>query len=276
MKRTMKEIKEQYSKVQWYHQAGAVRPLYVGHACKACLGFTVQGKPVPFSYEPFGIYLKHDFFHVYFPRHILEKVSAYYVQREARAPGFIDKLYHHFEQIHGGALRKAIDRVQVAHLDALSNQELLMLFQEFSMVHQRLWYEGMFLDAFDVTSEGILEHAVQKEGATISGQDLQILTSAIALSWLQKEKSELLKLAKEVKQDQALAHVLLGEHVGWEVLQHQFSQFAEALKTHAANYHWIHNDYAVMRQLDGQFFLQEIQIFLRDEEFYSKETEALI
>ena len=93
MKKTPTQIKEQYAKLQWYKQAGAVRPWYVGYPTKACAGCTVQGRKRFLSYEPFGMYFKNDFFDVYFPRHRMKEVSAYYVQREKRYPGFFQKLF---------------------------------------------------------------------------------------------------------------------------------------------------------------------------------------
>ena len=92
MKSTLKQIKEHYATLQWYKQGAAVRPWYVGYPIKACVGFTVEGKTQPMSYEPFGIYIKDDFFDVYFSRHTMEQASAYYLQREKKHPDFIKKL----------------------------------------------------------------------------------------------------------------------------------------------------------------------------------------
>ena len=42
------------------------------------------------------------------------------------------------------------------------------------------------------------------------------------------------------------------------------------LKKHADKYHWIYNDYAVVRRLDWKFFLKRLREFL-DEKVYKEE-----
>lgn len=233
-------IKKKFSKIEWYKQGAAVRPLYIGYPWKGCIGFTIRGKRVPMSYLPFGVYLKEDVFDVYFPRHRLRQIGEYYWKQEQRRPGFIQSLRQNWEKKEVAQLQFWIQKIYSLDLKALGNPELVKIFKQFSQVYTRFWKEAIFLDAFDVMSEIILEQAIKRTGRTILANDLAVLTSPSELSWLQQERQELLTYAalSAAKQE-------------------------KMLRRHAERWHWIYNDYAIIRNLDWKFFKRELRKITR-------------
>ncbi|MDP3244557.1 MAG: PEP-utilizing enzyme [bacterium] len=251
----VEKIKKLYSKMSWYKQGAAVRPFYIGYPWESCVaGFTVEGKQVNFNYMPFGVYLKNGFFDVYFPRENMERVADFYYSHEKRNPGFAVALKKRWQKIEVANLRQIIREIEHTDLGALSNKRLIALFKRFTSVYVSFWKEAIFLDAFDVMSDIILEKALKKEKKQVKEDDINLLISSEKFSWLQKEKEELLKLAKQIKNQ---------------------ANLIEKLKTHAAAYHWIYNDYAVIRNLDWKFFLAEIKKLRKSKKLYQEEKHAL-
>ena len=247
MKRVEK-IKKQYAKMEWYKQGAAVRPFYIGYPWKSCMELTLKGKWLGLNYLPFCVYLKNDFFDVYFPKKNMEKIAIFYFSRENKNPGFTAALKKRWEKENVAGLWKIISVVESSDLSNLHNKELISLFKRFTQIYVAFWREAIFLDAFDVMSDTILNKALKKE-KKIKEKDLNLLTSPVELSWFQKQKEELLKLTGQAF----------------------FSDFEEKLKTHAARYHWIYNDYAIIRNLDWKFFLGEIKKLRRNKKLYQEE-----
>src|SRR3989338_10811603 len=253
MKSNVTQIKKHFAKIEWYKQGAAVRPLYIGYPWKGCIGFTVRGKRVPLSYLPFGVYLKDDVFDVYFPRHRMQQIGKFYFRREQKQAGFIAALQKRWERQEVQTLARAIRSVYHMELSKLSNTELTKRFLYFSRVYTRFWKEAIFLDAFDVMSEVILEQALSKEGRSISDEDLALLTAPNTLSWLQKERQELLAC------------------LGLSAAKQE-----EMLHLHSQSWHWIYNDYVIIRQLDWKFFKQELEKITRAEAQIERKSLAAV
>lgn len=254
MNKTIEKIKRQYSKMTWYKQGAAVRPLYVGYPWEACLGLTVKGRRVNFSYLPFAVYLENDFFDVYFPRENMERMSDFYYGQEKVKPGFAAALKKHWQKTEVAKLEKIIHKIEKEDMGLFNNKELIFLFEQFTDIYVAFWKEAIFLDSFDVTSDTILEKALEKENKKISDKDIVLLTSPRELSWMQKEKEAALKLARQKESNPG---------------------FIKKVQAHAAAYHWIFNDYAVIHSLDWRFFLLEIKKLRKDKRLYQKEKHAI-
>lgn len=272
--KTVSQVKKLYSKIDWYKQGAAERITYIGYSWKACLGFTVKGKRIPLNYLPFGVYLrKDDFMDIYFPRSRFREVAEFYYGKEKRKPGFLAALKRSWERVDFLALQKIVKKIEAADLSKLNQRELFKFFDQFSEVNLAFWREAIFLDAFDVAGDLILEKAIQKEGKEIKEQNLQILISPEELSWIQKEKKELSGLADLARHDKKLLKLVArGDS---RTLETYFPQFVKKLKTHASRYHWIYNDYAVIHRLDWKFFLGNLRGFL-DKKIYERERRAIV
>lgn len=233
MPESLRTIQKRLTDVRWYKQGGAVVPLTVSYPGLACLGFTIRGRRVSKNYTPFGWYLIDDYFDVYFPRDVMRAIGSWYDNQECRHRGFIHALKQRWERA-SQRFFTTIAAVDAEDLTALSDRALFALFQDFSRQHDALWREAVFLDAFDVSSEEILEAVGKETGVTLSNGDLATLTAPRVLSTLQCERQALMRLASRRAE-------------------------VKTLTRHADKFHWIYNDYAVIRRLDWRFFKKEIE-----------------
>jgi len=292
--KTVSQVKKIYSKIDWYKQGAAAKPIYIGHSWKSCLGpLTLRGKRIPFSFLPFGVYLhKEDLMDVYFPRERLRAVAEFYYGKEKRQPGFVKNLKRRWERNEVTALQKIIRKIEKVDLSRLSIREVFDLQKKFSKFYQAFWREAIFVDGFDVTSDFILEEALRKEGKKIKENDLHLLTSPEELSWIQKEKRELLEIFRKYKKSlnvmpDSIGHPGSPEKSGWipagvypaprcgaGMTDGLGADLKRVLQKHADKYHWIYNDYAVVHWLDWKFFLKRLREFL-DEKVYKEEKMAI-
>lgn len=210
---------------------------------------------------------------VYFSRPRLGEVAEFYYQKEKHRPGFAFGAKRRWEREEIIALHKMIKKVWSTDFSELSDSELLKFYEQFSKVYLAFWREAIFLDAFDVAGDSILERALQKEGKEIKEKNLHLLTSPEELSWIQKEKLELLKLVNETRRYKTLFKLVMKSDN--RALEAKFPEFVKKLKNHADQYHWIYNDYAVIRHLDWKFFLKRLWEFL-DGKVYEKERRAIV
>ncbi|MBI4262341.1 hypothetical protein HY624_02340 [Candidatus Uhrbacteria bacterium] len=244
-------IQKRLEHVRWYKQGGAVKPLTVSYPGRACLGFTMHGKKTRFNYTPFGWYLKGDYFDVYFPRDGMHRIAQWYYHEELRRPEFIVNLKRQWEQ-RTKLFFSQIRAIEHTDLRLLATKDLLSLFHIFSKSMDALWREAIFLDAFDVSGEEILENERTRAGVTLSNSELALLTAPVVLSTLQRERQELFALAAgRKKPDDA------------------------RLRHHADKYHWIYNDYAVIKRLDGNFFLRAIRSLRRHPKKWREEAATI-
>lgn len=249
----VKKSRPLFGKQAWYKQAGAVKPLYLGYPAHACLGFTVHGRRISLNYTPFGWYLWNDFFDVYFSRETLHNVASFYYEKEQRSPGFIERLRSAWLRGSVATLRRTINTLANADFSLLTQKELFQQFFDFSSHYEAVWQEAIFHDAFDVAGERLLSDAIKKEGKSIDDEDIVICTTPEQWSSLQKERADLLRIARLMKKKKHSPYV------------------TAALDQHVAMYHWIRNDYAVIQHLDRKFFLKEVRHLLRNPSQMQKE-----
>ncbi len=248
---SLRSIQKSLAHVRWYKQGGAIKPLTVSYPGRACLGFTVHGKQIGMNYTPFGWYLKDDYFDVYFPRDVMHRIAQWYYHREMWRPEFITTLKRQWEQ-RTKLFFSQIRTIEDADLRRFSQKDLLSLFRTFSELQDALWREAIFLDAFDASGETILEDERKRAGVALSNDELALLTAPVTLSTLQRERQALFALAagRRDPDDTRLRH-------------------------HAERYHWIYNDYAVIKRLDWKFFLRAIRALRQHPKKWKEEVETI-
>jgi len=248
----------------------------IGYPWKACLGFTIQGRRVALNFLPFGAYLKDNLMDVYFPQNGLQEVGHFYYDKEKNNLGFTLKLKKRWEEIEVKNLQKNINKIEKIELANLKDKQLLKIFNEFSGIYISFWREAIFLDSFDVISESILDEALEEENKNIKKDNLAILTSVEELSWAQKERKEFIELIFSVKRDRKLLKFLRSNLENLENnIPDLFPDFLNQLQDHANKYHWMYNDYAIIKNLDWKFFFKNIIELLRDKKLLEKEKRAI-
>lgn len=258
MTQKIKAIKKQFTQLEWYKQGGAFGILTGSVPWKSVLDLTVNGNPVSFNYVPFAVGFFNNFFDIYFSRKGTRRIASFYIQQEIKKKGFIAALHKNWLARYASALLKSIHKVESTKLSLLDNRALLNFFSEFVRVNVSFWRESIFLDSFDVESEGILEDAVKKEKNKLNDSQIRTLTAPTQLSWSQKERKGLIAIAERIDA--------------------QFLTFHEArtsLEAHAQKYHWILNDYVVIQNLDWKFFLKHIKELLKDKNKMMMEKSAI-
>lgn len=262
--RSIKNLKAKYAKIAWYRQGAAARPFYLGAPLLACYKpFTVYHKPTPVSYKNLIGYLADGVCEFYHPRPMLARVALFYWRRQQKDPNFINSLKQHWQEHEAKELERIIKKIEKTSLSELSGAGFLRLFQEFTAVYERLWREAIFLDAFDLEGEKILEQALVKTKVKARAGDLSLLTTVTDLSTLQREQQSLLGLAVLIKRNRKLAQAILaGESA--KNLKRDWPVFGRQLEQHANSFHWLYNDYAIVRRLDEKFFLDRLRARLAE------------
>jgi phosphohistidine swiveling domain-containing protein len=250
-----KNFKKQYSSFDLYKQAAAVKPLYIGFPYKACFDFTVYGKKIPLSYNGMVTYFRHDYMEVYFPVPVLEKISQYFLTNRKKPFHFLKYLKQNWDKNQVPQFLKMVKSIESLDLTSLSDQQLVKEFLSFSKIYHQLWQECIFHDAFDAQGDNILEQVLVQEKASISKRDLHTLTSPVQYSWMQKEKLSLLSLVAEINKNNRLKQAA---KKGVISLANEFPDFFRRLADHSKKFHWMHNDYAITKNLDAGYFLNEL------------------
>lgn len=256
---------------QWYKQGGGIKPLYIGYPWKTCYTrFTVNHQPVPLYYRNMVGYMRDHYFDVYFPKRTMGQVANYYASRDFR---WAERLLVNWSKQDAAPLRKYMQNLERSDFSRLSSAGLRRVFLDFSKQYDRLWREAIFLDAFDCVGDELLNAAAKRHAVILSDNELHTLTTPTKPSWLQRERMELLELAKTAGRNRTLAALARKGQV--ESIAASYPSFHAKLLAHQQRYHWIYNDYAVVRQLDAKFFLERIAHLLKNKAELAREAKEL-
>lgn len=100
------------------------------------------------------------------------------------------------------------------------------------------------------------------------------MTTVAKPSWLQRERRDRLRLLDAVHRQPALRRaVFRGGSLPY--LRAGFPRFAAALEAHARAYHWIENDYAVIRRISAAAFLARLRQLLKHPRHEAEERRVL-
>lgn len=248
-----KKLLAQIPSKNWYRQGAAVKPLYISYPLVACSHFTVNHKQILPYFEGYLDYFDNGFMNYYFTDVVAEKIALYYWNKETLSPGFTKKLFEQWQKTDTKIFQQITKKLINFDLKNISKELLAKIFSDFSSAYKNLWQESIFLDAFDIMSTKLLEQTLKKYKINLTDSEKHILVSPTILSWLQKEKAELIKLLKIKLQKRLDAK----------------------LQTHAEKWYWISNDYSVTKFLDKEHFSKQLNL-LRDNKILKKEQDALL
>lgn len=268
------QVRRVIARGDWYKQGAAVTPFTAGCPWRSCYAFTRKFRPLPVRFHSLVVYLGRNFFDVYFGRRNMRVVAAYYLRRQRRNPRFIVDSRRWWDRHCFTPLRQELRRLEAMDLRQLNDTELLRLFHAFSRRYQACWREAIFLDAFDVTSDEIVQAAQRQAKATLADADLHALTTVASPSWLQRERRDRLRLLDVVRRRPALRRAVSRDS-SLDSLRDRFPDFAAALEAHAGVYHWIENDYAIIRRISAAGFLARLRRLLRQPRHAADERRVL-
>jgi len=251
------KLKKKYSRLHWYQQQSAVKPFYVGTPWQACCGFSYRGKRIRLDYRPFGVYFFKDFFYCNFSTEVFKKVADFYWHKELKSPGNVRRLMNRWKKIEVSRLKKEISVIESSDLRLFPDLKFATALRDFLRVYMEFWRESIFLDSFDVMSDVILEQALEKEKNQPHARELQVLVSPESLSWLQREKTELLALISEIKKDKKEWKLFIRQCFKSRQDGIRPAKIVQMLMRHAKEYHWLLNDYAIIRHLDWKYFCRQ-------------------
>ncbi|MDP4000878.1 MAG: PEP-utilizing enzyme [bacterium] len=235
--RVFEKLKKQYLKTRWYQQGAAALPYTISHPWKICFAFTLNFKPIRVHYRGLVGYWRSGFVHVFFPYQTLERIADFYTQKAI----FVgtNKRYKNWLQ-KAKKFREVIKSTEVKDFSKLTNQQLINIFFKFSKQYAIPLAECIFHDAFDALGAAIFAKILKQNKILLTDNQIRVLLTANQLSWLQQERLDLARLAVESKTISK-------------------SALYKKLEIHAKNYHWIYNDYAVVRNLAPLDFLKRLQ-----------------
>src|SRR4030042_5937152 len=253
-------IKKKLAKTDWYKQGVEAKYIYVGYPWIAMNELTFFGRRIPILYHTIVCHAKRNQMSWYWSKDSLLKVADFFYKKNQKSSWFIHRMLKYWREKPVNKLLKSIDKIERINFSNLSQKEFLQEFHEFSNIYMNFWRECALHDAFDVGGEIILEKAVRKEGKKITEREMHLLTIIPVLTWPQKEREEFLKIVD-----------LARKRKSWR----KEKAINEKAKKHADKYHWISNHYAGSQRLSAEYFLKDIEIYLKSPDKYYQEEEAI-
>ncbi|OIO16794.1 hypothetical protein AUJ29_02305 [Candidatus Kuenenbacteria bacterium CG1_02_38_13] len=253
---TLSKIKS----IHWYRQGGAARPLYVSYPITASAVFYLKNKPTVYFFKNIMISIYDDQTVWYICKPELKKIVQFYLQSQIKHKNFIADAKKHWDKYNVQPFLSLVHNLEYKNFDEFSNAELLQTFNNFSEIFMSLWYNSIFHDTFDVAGEKILLQTLKQEKLVLTDLELSLLLSNPTPSPLQQERLDLLKITEQI-----LKLWLKPNQLNIKFLKNKFSLIYQKLGEHSRKYHWSHNDYASIQQLDARYFLHNIKILIQDQ-----------
>ena len=258
--KTVSQVKKLYSKIDWYKQGAAVKPLYISYPWFACSLMKIFGQKIPVKYEVI-IFIENDLMDDYISKRSLEKVARYYYKRQRRDRKFIQKLYSWWHKNFVSVFLKLNAKIFAEDFFRFSNKELLSLFKNYTKIYLGLWHEVIFLDAFDFYGETILKEALEKENKNIDLDSLNLLLSLPMPSFLQRKRLKLLEVTEKVLKNKKVKEFIISEK-SYRRAAEKYPWLKKELAELSSGYYWLYNDFAVVDYLGPKYFYDELRLLL--------------
>lgn len=137
-------------------------------------------------------------------------------------------------------------RLSTVKLAKQSKKEALALLKELDTLAQNFWSEAFSCDVFDPQGEELLQSEITKAGITFEAHELATLLRPALLHYAQKERLNLLSLAKSIKEGKS------------------FENLADDLRAHATEYHYVDNSWESTRVLGTEDFKKKIKQLMEE------------
>ncbi len=247
----------------WYYQSGGAKAVYISFPMKSIFSMRIFGEKIPVGYE-IKAYLGEGIMNDYITKQSLAEVALYYWEKQQKDQNFIYKLEENCQKKYVGSLLECDNFIREANLVKLSNEKFVELFQDFSEKYFAFWQEMIFLDGYDYYGEILLDKVLGIEKELVSSEDLSLLLTPIKISFLQKERLAVLRLAQKINEDKKLKKDCLER--GFEFTMDKNKWLEKELTFISKEFHWIENDYAVFSFLDREYFFKKVLLLLSDQE----------
>ena len=253
----MLAVKKRIEGQKWYRQGAGAKLLYLSFPWHTCGAIKIHGESIQPRYDMMAYYQQEQI-EFYFTTVSLESVAREYFARQQRDHDFLSGLTRFWEERCVAPFRDFLQEWEEKDLSVLADVELNALYDQFRALYLTLWEQAIFLDSFDYESDFLLRDFLQKEGSAIESSDLDLLLYPPHVSFLQKERLRLLALAENIISDR--------EQCDFIKSTENFNDFAEryqktetVLEAHSRQYHWILNDYALVRRSESGYFYEQLR-----------------
>ena len=264
MRNSLFKTKQKLKNDKWYKQGLPSVPLTGGFPLKVIDDFAVKHRKIASKFLGLISFMSNDYWGIYFPSAASEPAYFYLIQQK-KNHRFIYQAREHWEKYDARPLHQIIKKIRNRKFNQYTDKELLDLFLRFSRLCNQMWRGAIFLDSYDLESDKILEQIFIGDKRVFSEEEINILTFPINLSWLQREKKDLLVLTKL-----ALRQKLVNNKLSTLPLR-----FRQRLQDHANQYYWIYNDYIISKHLGPGFFWRRAQALAKNKKELFLEADAI-
>ena len=175
-----------------------------------------------------------------------ERIARDVVKKQRLNRKYIDELIVRWRKMAQERLQlfKELDKLDLKTIPA---KQLLSLQRRLAVSRCKMWQLAFIIEVFDATGDTLLSEAIEEFSLKdLKSQEIQALLSSQNLTYLQKEKLELLKIALKKLQRQSPVPCGTGQSIN------------QALKEHARRYFYIRNNWRGTQRLTEKHFRNEM------------------
>ncbi len=242
---------------QWYRQAGAALPWFISVPWSSTLKLTARGRTSGLSFGNIIVDLADEQVAMFWSKRTMRRVARWYVRRQLLRPGFMEKLHGGWRRTQLHSFRAAAHSMQRFDIRRADDAELRERFIQFTEQYYRVWQEAIFHDAFDLAAGELLEQALAREHKAVKDKDITVLLEPNEPLAIQIERSGIARIARRAGRSRTLQRLFLRRR--WYLLQNEYPALFRSVVRHRDAYFWMYNDYAHIRDLSVNFFLDRIR-----------------
>lgn len=271
---TLRQTKRKLSSIQWYKQSAATKFFYMMFPWVTAHQPTIQHKPAGVTFRGIMCGIQDGFTCWYWPPAVMRRVGQMFWQREQKQHGFTQQLFRHWLNHDAEVIAQALRELNSTAWKDFSDTGLWANFRKFAAAYNRCWREAIFIDAFDLESDPLLDAALNKEKQMLAPEDIAALLTPTQPSWMAREQRSLLFLVTLARQSTALRRALVQKR-SIEEMQARFPRFMKKIGQHTQTYSWSRSDYAIVQRRTLNGFLAEVRALLHHPEHEAAERKAL-
>ncbi len=244
------KIKQDILTHTFYPQGAECKITYIANPLKSLLDMrSLYGLCYPFCFS----YNNKGYTSNAFPKKETIYVAEQFLKKQN------PQLWEFINKKHTGAdnsVQKYLKNLAKEDLSVLSIKQLIEHYIELGKRGTKRWVPLIFIDLFDINGIKLLEQILQKRHPELI-TELGILTHPHEFSYVQKEKIDMLQIAKKVHNKQITPAI------------------HKLLQKHQQKYYWYKNNYGHVVWLEEADFLDELQAILNNDNSPEKELQNI-
>ena len=222
--------------ISWYRQQTGSNPYFAYQPCHGCVtSFKKLGHIYWFcNLEEARAYLDKD---------LIGKMAVEYLAKEKSSPGNLLAMFDEWKESIGSVDNEIFSEIDKRGLHTLSDRELLALNKRLVEQSFVMWTK-FFMDIYDVDAEGLIERELVDAGITLTSEDKSEMLLHPKLMAFQRERQDLLRMAKLVKttSNASTAFLYIANPSNLHRLE-LYPEIERALSEHQKAYFWIRNSW---------------------------------